>query len=45
MDILEAIYKDLGVSPTKDTSRHNKDTSAILAVQSYISQYQAVSQD
>ena len=45
MDILEAIYKDLGVSPTRDTSFYNKDTSAILAVQTFTSQYQSVLQD
>lgn len=45
MDILEAIYKDLGVSPTEDTTRVNNDIPAILAIQTFTSQYQSVLQD
>lgn len=45
MDILEAIYKDLGVHPTKDTTRINSDIPAILAIQTFTSQYQSVLQD
>ncbi len=45
MDILEAIYKDLGVSPTKDTVSINSDIPAILAIQTFTSQYQSVLQD
>lgn len=45
MDLLEAIYKDLGIYPTKDTSRINSNISAILAIQTFTSQYQSVLQD